>query len=125
VLDLPILLVDDEPQVRLLMRTVLSKHGFRIVEEMNGLNALSTVQDLGGAISLLISDYSMPGLDGATLGSLVRSHYPAIPILLMSSDANSCDCSSGDAFLSKPFMPSMLIDTVRRLLLRTQDTQCA
>ena len=42
-LDLPILVVEDDPQVRRLIRIVLSKHGFRTVEEKDGLRALSTV----------------------------------------------------------------------------------
>jgi CheY-like chemotaxis protein len=123
-LGLPVLLVDDERQVRKLIRTVLTKHGFRVIEENNGLTALSTVQNLGGAICLLISDYSMPGLDGATLASRVKGQFPKIPILLMSSDAYSCNCTSWDAFLGKPFAPSLLIDTVHRLLAE-QERRCA
>ena len=119
--DLPVLLVDDEPQVRSLIRAVLSKHGFRVVEAIDGLSALSTVQDLDGAISLMVTDYSMPGLDGATLASRVKEQFPAIPILLISSDANGCHCLSGDAFLAKPFAPTVLVDTVRRLITERQE----
>lgn len=57
--DLPVLIVDDEPQVRSLIRTVLSKHGFRVVEARDALSALTAVQELDGAISLMVSDYSM------------------------------------------------------------------
>jgi CheY-like chemotaxis protein len=123
-LGLPVLLVDDQPQVRLLMRKVLTKQGFRVIEEKNGLSALSIIQSLGGAICLLISEYLMPGLDGAALASRVKGQFPKVPILLMSSDAYSCDCTSGDAFLGKPFVPSLLVDTVHRLLAG-QGTRCA
>src|ERR1017187_8580386 len=110
--DWPILLVDDEPQARSLIRAILSKHGFRTVEAGDGTRALSTIQNLNGAISLMVSDYSMPGLDGAPLANRVKEQFPAIPILLVSSDANVCDCLSGDALLRKPFVPAVLVDTV-------------
>jgi CheY-like chemotaxis protein len=126
--ELPVLVVDDEPQLRSLIRTLLLKHGFRIVEASDGVSALSTVKKLNGAISLMVSDYSMPGMDGGALAQLVKAQFPAIPVLLMSSEAYSCDCRSGDAFLAKPFVPAILVDTVRRLYEREASTeveQCA
>ncbi len=123
-LELPILLVDNEPQVRSLIRAILSKHGFRIVEATNGLTALSTVQNRDGAIRLIVSGYTLPGMDGVALANRVKEQFSIIPVLLMSSDANSCYCTSGDAFLSKPFLPSVLVDAVRRLLARP-GTECA
>jgi CheY-like chemotaxis protein len=122
--ELPVLLVDDEPQVRSLLRAVLSKHGFRFLEAVDGVDALSTVQAHNGAVSLMVTDYSMPGLDGATLARRVREQFPTIPIVLVSSEANAGDCLSGDAFLAKPFVPSALVATVRRLLAK-ESLQCA
>src|SRR5580700_11689297 len=113
---LPVLIGDDEPQMRSLMRAVLSKAGFQVLEAANGARALSTVQAHNGAISIMVSDYFMPGMNGGTLAGHVKEQFPTIPILLVSSDANACDCLSGDAFLAKPFVPSVLIDAVRRLL---------
>lgn len=113
--DLPVLLVDDEPQVRQLIRAVLSKHGFRIREACDGASALSALQELDGAFSLMVTDYSMPGVNGDTLASRVKERFPAIPVLLMSSDASASDCLCADAFLAKPFLPSVLVDTVRCL----------
>ena len=118
-----ILLVEDEPQVRSLIRTVLSKQGFRVIEKDNGLSALLTVQDLDGAIGLMITEYSLPGMGGANLASRMKEQFPTVPVLLMSSGPNSCDCTSGMAFLSKPFVPSELLETIRRLLAG-QETQC-
>jgi CheY-like chemotaxis protein len=123
-LDLPVLLVDDEPQVRTLIRVFLSKQGFRVVEAGNGATALTTLKQLDGAVSLVVSDYSMRVLDGATLARRVKDQFPAIPVLLMSSDANACDCLSADAFLAKPFVPALLVETVHHLLAR-KEKQCA
>lgn len=113
--NLPVLIVDDEPQVRSLIRTALAKHGFRALEARDGLTALSTVMDLGGAIGLLVTDHSMPGMDGLNLARLVKMLYPALPILLVSGEAFEGDCVPGDGFLGKPFLVSALVDSVRRL----------
>lgn len=83
--DFPILLVDDDPQIRRFIQAVLSKHGFQVLEVPDGVSALATVRKLDGAISLLVSDYSMPGLDGGILSRRLRDHFPAIPILLITA----------------------------------------
>jgi CheY-like chemotaxis protein len=122
--DLPVLIVDDEPQVRSLIRAILSKAGFRTLEAANGLKALSTVQVLHGEISILVTDYSMPGLDGCGLARNVKEQFPLIPIILMSSHAHAGACLSVDEFLTKPFAPSVLVSTVHRLLA-LEEKQCA
>lgn len=113
--NLPVLIADEEPQVRSLIRAVLSKYGFPAVEACDGVSALSTVLDLDGAIGLLVTDYSLPGMDGLNLARLVKTLYPALPILLVSSEAFEGDCLPGDGFLAKPFVPSELVVSVRRL----------
>jgi DNA-binding NtrC family response regulator len=122
-LDLPVLLVDDEPQVRWLLRSVLTKHGFQVLEARDAMSALETVRRLDGAISLVVSDNFMPEMNGNALALIVKEQFPAIPILLMSSEATACDCVCADAFLAKPFVPSVLVDTVRRLL-SPREIQC-
>jgi CheY-like chemotaxis protein len=76
------------------------------------------------AIGLMITNYSIPGLDGGAVAKRVRERFPAIPILLVSSDADAPSCPSKDAFLAKPFVPSALVDSVRRLL-GMEEKQCA
>lgn len=114
-MSLPVLIVDDDPQVRSLVRAVLSKHGFITVEAADGKSALSTVKNMDGAIGLMVSDVSMPGLDGEALAGLVKAQFPSTPIILMSSERTVCESISIDAFLPKPFLPSVLADAVRRL----------
>jgi two-component system OmpR family response regulator len=120
-----VLIVDDEPQVRSLIRAVLSKNGFLTVEAKDGIAALSTVQDLGDAIDVIICDYSLPGRNGATLAVLVKSLFPALPIILTSNGPAEVDGLPIDAYLPKPFAPAELRDTVRRLSMQPPVTEKA
>ena len=122
-----LLIVDDDPQVRALVRAVLLKHGFPTVEASDGMSALSTLKSMDGAIGLMVSDFSMPGLDGEALARLVKAQFPSTPILLMSSERTACEAVSVDVFLPKPFLPSVLADAVRRLhkkQLHSEKKQC-
>jgi DNA-binding NtrC family response regulator len=101
--------------MRSLVRAVLSKHGFLTVEAADGMSALSTLKNMDGAVGLLVSAFSMPGLDGETLASLMKAQFPNTPILLMSSERTACESGAVDAFLAKPFLPSVLADAARRL----------
>ena len=55
----PILLVDDETAVRRLLKLLLVRRGFEVVEAVDGLRAYSTLQELDGDLSLIISDVCM------------------------------------------------------------------
>jgi len=115
-LDLPILLVDDEPQVRSFVKTVLLRQGFRVVEADDGLAAFSLIQDFQGRFSLVVSDIGVPHLDGAELSRWMKQRYPSIPVLLLSGGADPHDYMEGSAFLPEPFCASQLINAVRGLL---------
>jgi two-component system, OmpR family, response regulator len=110
-----VLIVDEEPQVRSLIRAVLSKNGFLTVEANDGITALSTLQDFGDAIDVIIYDYSAPGCGGATFAVLLKSLFPAVPIIVMSDGEAEYDSLSIDIHIPKPFVPAELRDTVRRL----------
>jgi len=114
--DLPILLVDDEPQVRSFVKTVLLRQGFRVVEADDGLAAFSLIQDFHGRFSLVVSDIGVPHLDGAELSRWVKQHFPSVPVLLLSGGADPLDYMEGNAFLPEPFCASQLINAVRTLL---------
>jgi len=110
-----ILIVDDEPEVRSLLREVLAAHGFRIVEAGDGGSALRLLQELGGAVGLVVSDYHMPGMDGARLARQVKRHFPGVPVLIVSGEAYANECAVADGLLPKPFAPDDLVEAVRRI----------
>jgi len=111
----PIVLADDEPQVRALLRFILSHNAFQVLEAEDGLEALLLVRQLSGKISLFVSDARMPKLDGVTLCKQVKQQFPSIPVLLISGNAEACEWDAGDAFLRKPFHPDALVGVVRDL----------
>lgn len=110
----PIVLADDEAQIRSLLKCILSNKGFAVLEAKDGQDALTIIRELDGEISLLVSDIRMPNLDGASLCKKVKEVFPSIPVLLMSGIAEPEECSAGDAFLRKPFdlhlLPNVVAD---------------
>jgi len=116
VFHLPILLVDDEPQVRSFVKTVLLRQGYRVIEAEDGLTAFSLLQDFQGRFSLVVSDIRVPHLDGASLSRWVKEHFPSLPVLLLSGGADPGDYSQGSAFLPEPFCAPELLGAVRALL---------
>jgi CheY-like chemotaxis protein len=118
-----ILVVDDEPQIRLMVRTMLSKNGFRCAEAIDGRHALDLIESCGGAFDLVISDYSMPRMDGGTLVRHLRPRFPSIQVLVLSTEAEASSIPE-TIFLAKPFVPSQLIAEVRRLL-KKETPRCA
>jgi CheY-like chemotaxis protein len=124
---LPVLVVDDDAQVRRLIHSVLAKRGLPILEAEDGASALAVLRGLHGAVGLVATDYSMPNLNGAALAERVINEFPAVPVLLLSSREAEIDGISavGDAFLAKPFEPATLVATVARLYGAPTKRQCA
>jgi CheY-like chemotaxis protein len=123
----PVLVVDDEQQIRLLVKTVLSKEGLESVEASNGCSALATAEEIDGEISLLLTDINMPGspVNGVELATAVKSEFPEIPVLFVSSEPSSgTDLDSvapGNVFVKKPFDLKVFAETARKLV--TQASQ--
>ena len=121
----PVLVVDDEPLMRSLLKALLAKDGLDSIEASDGCNAFETAKNLDGEISLLLTDINMPcGLDGLDLAHAIRSAFPEIPILDVSSapatDRDRID--HGYAFLKKPFDLELLAQTVHQLLTQRPES---
>lgn len=117
----PVLVVDDEPQIRSLVKALLAGDGLDTIEASDGCSAFATARKLDGEISLLLTDISMPcGLDGIDLADAVKSAFPEVPVLVVSSRPSPATdpdrIGPGYAFLKKPFDVRVLAQTVRKLL---------
>ena len=116
----PILVVDDEGQVRSLVTRLLSRQGFQTIEAADGPSALSAARDQDGNIAVLISDIEMAPMNGVELAKALRSEFPSLPVLFMSAGAVSLDTLRRDipdcGLVRKPFEATILIQSVRARL---------
>ena len=114
-----VLLVEDEPMVRLVAERALTRHGYKVITAENGEDALEVIAR-GEEIALLISDVVMPAMDGPTMVREARKSRPELPILFMSGYAEEQLRKSIDianvAFLPKPFSVQELAEAARKAL---------
>ena len=116
-----ILLVEDDPGVRILVRDELRKLGYRVVEAPNGVEACLLVSQEMDRVDMLLTDIVMPGMGGRELAQHLSVIKPGLRILFMSGYTDDIGIFSGlpretTGFLQKPFTPEKLAQTVRRIL---------
>jgi two-component system cell cycle sensor histidine kinase/response regulator CckA len=116
-----VLLVEDDPQVRELTRTVLVAQGYFIVEAAGPEDAERIVESERAEIHLLLTDVIMPGMSGRELAKRLTARLPRMRVLYMSGYthniiAHGGNLEAGVAFLQKPFTPSVLVEKVREVL---------
>jgi PAS domain S-box-containing protein len=112
-----ILLVDDAPDVLLVLSAFLRGAGFAVTRAGNAREALWHLQR-GTKFALLISDFLMPGMDGLDLAHQAHRSRPDLPVLIISGFAASDRLSNlppGFALLRKPFRKEDLLAAVARL----------
>ena len=111
-----ILVVDDDPDMRRYLRRCLGSLTDRVVEAVDGAEALTIVRDAGpGAFDLIIADVVMPGLDGLSLRkALAEDPSLGAPLVLLVTGETP---GPGDEpILRKPFNSGTLRDRVEALL---------
>ena len=116
-----ILVVEDEPAVRSLVRRVLQKHGYKVFDAPNGAEALRVAAEIDERIHLLLTDVVMPEMSGHDLAQKLGPVRPDMKILYMSGYAEDGFVvdhvlQPGFAFLPKPFAPEALAAKVRETL---------
>jgi CheY-like chemotaxis protein len=111
-----VLVVDDDEQVRQLLRTVLEGEGYRVLEAIDGLDAIEQLKRQRP--SLILLDLVMPRMDGAELVRELqrRGLRPGISILICSTGDLVLEAArlGADGYVEKPFaLPSLLREVAR------------
>jgi len=115
-----ILIVDDEPDIREILRYNLEKAGFNITEASSGDDALNK---LSKDLDLAILDIMMPGNDGYEVCKKIREQGNTLPIIFLTAMDREFDEVrglevGGDDYIKKPFSPKMLIARINAILRR-------
>ncbi|HEY7698233.1 MAG TPA: response regulator, partial [Vicinamibacteria bacterium] len=79
-----ILLVEDDPAVRLLTREILQLSGYRVLESASGREAFGAIERAEGKVDLVVTDLVMPGMGGDEFARLLEVRYPDVRVLFTS-----------------------------------------
>jgi CheY-like chemotaxis protein len=122
-----ILVVDDEPLIRMAISDFLQECGFKVLEASNAGEAIEMIKSNQSVIDLVFTDVKMPGeMNGFGLAKWIRENAP-VPVILTSGDANKSDAArelcAEERFLSKPYELGYVLAQIRQaLVLRKEGT---
>jgi signal transduction histidine kinase/CheY-like chemotaxis protein len=116
-----ILVVDDEPSIRMLVKDILEPLGYRTLDASCGKEALQTIQTAVGQIDLLLTDVILPGMNGRELAREFAAKKPGGKVLFMSGYSDSIIAShgileAGTDFIEKPLTRDALLRKIRKML---------
>ena|SRR5258706_7585990 len=124
-----ILVVDDEPTIREVVRKYLERDGFAVAEAVDGHGVIGYLRD--NTPDLIILDIMLPGVDGLSIAQQLRdpAHYiglsvdSSIPIIMLTAKTEELDRIRGfevgvDDYVTKPFSPQELVARVKAVLRR-------
>lgn len=120
-----ILIADDDPDIRDILKLTLSEENYETIEAQNGEEALEIIRSK--PLDLALLDYKMPKMDGRQVCNLVKKDLllQHLPIIMVTGKGEISDRVSGidagaDDYIVKPFEPKELLARIRMILRRTQ-----
>ena len=113
-----ILFVEDDTEMRALIKWVLQKYNYKLLEAKNGEEALKLFDSYPETIHMLLTDVVMPGMSGKALAEKILRKQPTLKVVYMSGYSNDAIThygvsENGPNFLRKPFTPIDLVNKIR------------
>jgi len=114
-----VLIVDDDQSIRTLLRMTLPDDAYEVIEAADGSEVVDLLaQD---APDLVVLDWRMPGRHGAFVLDDLKGQYPKLPVIVLTAEGRDtqralAEALRADAFLTKPFSPLQLLETIEQLL---------
>jgi len=113
-----VLLVDDEPIIREMVKEILSRAGVAVLTAVDGQDGLDVSRSYAGPVDVLLADVRMPRMSGPELAACLRAERPRTKVLLMSGypSPDLKDCVNERDFIGKPFDRTVLFEKIQSLL---------
>jgi CheY-like chemotaxis protein len=109
-----ILVVDDEKEIRELVRTLLERAGYRVSEAASAEAALRILEERMLEPHLLLTDIVMPGMNGLALAAQAHHLRPSMPVIFMTGFANEYQAElCGSVCIRKPFKATELLAAIQ------------
>jgi two-component system, cell cycle sensor histidine kinase and response regulator CckA len=119
-----VLVVDDEDHTRQTIVRMLEAGGFTVVTATNGSEALDLLAAKSSEIDMVLSDVTMPEMNGIDLSYRIRDQYPSIPVAIVSGDVSELERSiigrADVPFIKKPFHAESLYSAVREAIAKAR-----
>lgn len=119
----PLLVVEDDDIVRMLMVEVLEDLGYKVIEAADATSALVVLNDSATPLDLLMTDVGLPDMSGQDLAGKAREIRPLLPVLFASGYADSLSVPEGMHSIGKPFSIDQLRDKVVQMIGPADSTQ--
>ncbi len=118
-----ILFVDDEEMIREVCKEILTALGFQVDAVGSGQEALERLAEANGSYDIVITDLSMPKMDGIQLAEAIKERYPAMPVILSTGYVwgkrqESWPEDVVDATIQKPYKSAEVVPVIRSVLGR-------
>jgi DNA-binding response OmpR family regulator len=119
-----VLVVDDDDEMRALLRRTLEADGFQVTERDRGTRVVETLR--GASFDLIILDKEMPGLSGLDLLPVLHREFPQVPVVLVTAFGGRQVAASAlrlgaASYLEKPFKLAQLRDAIDGLVSQSGD----
>ena len=117
-----ILVVDDEPHIRRVLKTILTDDGFDVIEAADGSAGIEAVKS-DAEFDFILLDFMMPGATGLEVLARIRAsdHRAETPVIILTAKGQDTDRTAALAggandFLTKPFSPKKLVARIHEIL---------